>query len=315
MCKCFFCNSSQNIQLFQSTDTSGNLHYFHRCENCKTVFPFPPSIKDVIDAGYTPEYYGVDDSKFNSAIVDFFINISNQKKAKFLSRFLNNNDKILDIGCGNGFFLKCLLKHGVYELYGTERSKFSVERANKLSGMKVFQDLNVFEDNYFDAITLFHVFEHLEKPARLINIINNLLKPNGILIISFPNINSIQAKIFKGHWFHLDQPRHLFFPDIVYFKTYMSNSGFKLIKSRYFCFEQNTFGLGQSILNVFLKKRDVLFERLKGNKQYAPQYKRFNVFLQKLFFISIVIHLSIIDIVESMIKRNATIELTFKKLK
>lgn len=68
-----------------------------------------------------------------------------------------------------------------------------------------------YQEKMFEAVSLYQVFEHLTEPRETLENISRIIKKDGILVISFPNINSLQSKIFKWRWFHLDPPRHLFF--------------------------------------------------------------------------------------------------------
>ena len=80
-----------------------------------------------------------------------------------------------------------------------------------ISDAKHFLEKNDFAPQSFDAVTLIHVFEHLPDPRQTLEIISEILKKDGILMMSFPNIDSFQSRIFKGKWLHIDPPRHLFF--------------------------------------------------------------------------------------------------------
>jgi len=73
-------------------------------------------------------------------------------------------------------------------LHGIEREGNSARRASHISRIRLLvgslkQD--TYSSNYFDAITLFHVFEHIDNPAEMLHIIENILKPGGVLVMSF----------------------------------------------------------------------------------------------------------------------------------
>ena len=61
----------------------------------------------------------------------------------------------------------------------------------------------------FDAVTFWHVLEHLENPGEALVAAGRLLKSNGWLVVAVPDYASLQAKLFGKYWFHLDLPRHL----------------------------------------------------------------------------------------------------------
>jgi hypothetical protein len=93
----------------------------------------------------------------------------------------------------------------------------------------------------------------------------------------------------------------------------MKKIGFTLLSEKYKNMEQNPFGAIQSLFNVFLKKRDVLFERLKGNKNYAKQYGVLSVILMKLILISLLPICILSDVFIGLKRRGATVELIFRK--
>ena len=119
---------------------------------------------------------------------------------------------ILDLGCSSGSFLETL-KGGNWDLYGVEMSTVSADRALERCGAKVFVGdiLDApFKPASFDAITCFHVFEHLYQPKEVLNKVSQWLKPGGIFYALMPNIDSAAARVFKSHWYALELPRHLY---------------------------------------------------------------------------------------------------------
>jgi len=132
-----------------------------------------------------------------------------RKVIKELSNY--NCEKILDVGCGDGNF-SVLLKEAcnAKELYGIEISKKGVESARK-KGVKCYQlDIDEedfpFENDYFDAIFAGEIIEHLYDPDHLLDEVYRVLKPEGVFILTTPNLSSIYNRIslFLGF-----QPFHM----------------------------------------------------------------------------------------------------------
>jgi SAM-dependent methyltransferase len=67
-----------------------------------------------------------------------------------------------------------------------------------------------FAGESFDVITCFDVLEHVYRPADLMAKMRNWLKPDGIIYIQVPNIESAEARVFRSYWHGLELPRHLF---------------------------------------------------------------------------------------------------------
>ena len=112
---------------------------------------------------------------------------------------LKPKGKLLDIGCGLGFFLKRM--QDIYETYGIDISEYAVEEARKAavrSKIKICSVIELpFEDNFFDDVTAFYIVEHLEEPSLFFKKIQRILKKDGSLVISTPNLDSFGARI-KG---------------------------------------------------------------------------------------------------------------------
>ena len=119
---------------------------------------------------------------------------------------------LLDLGCSAGGFLRSV-KGPSWSLYGIDMSREVAQRAEASTGAKVFVG-NIldapFAANSFDAITCFHVFEHLYEPREVLTQVVKWLKPGGIFFTMMPNIDSAGAHIFRSYWYALELPRHLY---------------------------------------------------------------------------------------------------------
>jgi 2-polyprenyl-3-methyl-5-hydroxy-6-metoxy-1,4-benzoquinol methylase len=122
---------------------------------------------------------------------------------KFWNRLMKKNSgSLLDVGCGLGYFLKEISeldKNKKWLLFGAETSVSAFNFANNNLGLN-----NIFlgpvenapyQEKYFDVVTLWDLLEHLENPRRSLKKINDILKDNGNLFISTPNIN---IQLFKA---------------------------------------------------------------------------------------------------------------------
>jgi SAM-dependent methyltransferase len=92
-------------------------------------------------------------------------------------------------------------------------SDVAAHRAGSATGAQVFTG-NILDAPYasasFDAITCFHVFEHLYEPQAVLRKVAEWLKPGGIFYAMMPNIDSAGARIFGSYWYALELPRHLY---------------------------------------------------------------------------------------------------------
>jgi len=136
----------------------------------------------------------------------------NVKIASNIYRSLNQQSRILDVGCGAGAFLNSLRTDKGCEVYGVDISEAALREAKSSFGLDIFKGTITeapFPAAHFDIITAWWYLEHISDPQTTIAKISSLLKQNGHCIIGVPNSESFNAKHFKDKWYHLDCPRHL----------------------------------------------------------------------------------------------------------
>jgi 2-polyprenyl-3-methyl-5-hydroxy-6-metoxy-1,4-benzoquinol methylase len=100
--------------------------------------------------------------------------------------------RILDYGCGDGYFL-ALAKLFGFDTYGIDFSSVRIEQSAK-QGIAIFENLESLKSSQFPSmhiVTLFQVLEHLEEPLEILHKIANVMEDGGILIIEVPNCQGI----------------------------------------------------------------------------------------------------------------------------
>jgi len=112
--------------------------------------------------------------------------------------------RLLDIGTQKGEFLWYMREKG-WDVEGAEIDNSVPNPAGLPIRYGDFLNMDSFEDETFDAITLWAVLEHVYEPAAFVQRACRLLKPGGRLVALITNINSVQARFYKAD----DYPRHL----------------------------------------------------------------------------------------------------------
>lgn len=143
--------------------------------------------------------------------------------------------KLLDIGCGRGFFLVNFINTNI-DYLGIEPRKQVCEEAEKRVGKnKIFcntlKEAN-FPDSHFDIVTMLNLIEHLPNPKENLKEVNRVIKKGGLLFIETPNADSFFAKILGKRWHaFLEREHHYFFTKIT-LKRILTDTGFTIKKIR-----------------------------------------------------------------------------------
>lgn len=175
--------------------------------------------------------------------------------------------RLLDAGAGRGRFVAAARAAG-YEAYGLEPSQRGVTAARAEFGLELvragIEDAGV-DAASLDAVTLWHVLEHLDDPAGALTRVTDWLRPGGVVLIAVPNAASLQARLGGPVWFHLDVPRHRthFTPQGL--RALLRAHGLEPLRTHHVLAEHNPFGLWQSLVSRTTPTPSWLFQVLKRN--------------------------------------------------
>ena len=128
-------------------------------------------------------------------------------KIKLVQDFKPQKGKLLDIGAGTGDFLVVAKSKG-WNVTGIEPSEKAKDIA-KTKGVSFADSLADIEDRSFDAVTMWHVLEHVPDVEKQILELKRIIKPDGVIVVAVPNFKSYDAKYYGSHWAAYDVPRHL----------------------------------------------------------------------------------------------------------
>jgi len=179
---CFLCGISPERQVYQI----GSWQYY-QCQHCGLVLLHPcPSEDEVIKSydAYLPVNTGEIDcwKKMIAPVVDVSANL-------VLENSKTDAKRLLDIGCGYGFFLRKMTQLG-WQVEGIEVSGPGRDYARQELGLHIHArplGAMAFPSEYFDAVTLFYVIEHIHDPALVLDEVYRILKPNGMLLLRWPH--------------------------------------------------------------------------------------------------------------------------------
>lgn len=183
---CPICNASD----FRIIHKKAQWHYL-RCLNCGLVFLHPqPTTQEVIKnyQNYLPNQLEEIEA-WKMMMKPVF-----DKSADLIqSRSKTDKGRLLDIGCGYGFFLQEMKCRG-WKVEGIEISEIGRQYARDKWDINVYpqplENLSLSE-NFFDVVTLFYVIEHVSDPLALIKEVKRILKPDGLILLRWPHSTPI----------------------------------------------------------------------------------------------------------------------------
>lgn len=217
---CFVCNSKNLLPLKGYYKT----HSLLKCGNCKFVFIEKIPSSEELKNYYAKYSYNIGQALPAATITSYNLLLDDFEKYR-------QTNKILDIGCGRGWFLMEAKKRG-WQVYGTEYSQTAVKlcRENGIEMKEGELELGLFEECDFDIITSFEVIEHLNNPHRELKLISGLLRNGGLFYCTTPNFNSLMRYYLKDKYNIIDYPEHLAYYTKSTLNKVIKEHGLKPIK-------------------------------------------------------------------------------------
>jgi len=214
---CPGCGASSIRQQFSAEDftVSHQLFGIWECSHCSLRFT-----QDVPDAGAIGAYYRADayvshtDTK--EGLVNRLYHIVRKRTLRRKCALIKAQTglpagRLLDIGAGTGAFAHTMQQAG-WQVTALEPDSDTRQRAKELHGLDLLpaEALMQLPEASFDAITLWHVLEHVHDLHAYMKQVKKLLSPHGRIVIAVPNYTSYDAGYYRQFWAAYDVPRHLY---------------------------------------------------------------------------------------------------------
>lgn len=256
--RCPYCGSKSYSHCYIRADENNyfsDVWHQKKCAECSSIFLSPRPDKHSIPRMYENYYthgglldlesqksfawsliHGYLNKKFSlrlrpSRQVGYYLFSCLEPLRLKLDRFgrhaiIKQGNKLLDVGCGNGDFLKLSESMG-WSSIGLEPDQRAVEKARK-EGLNVIQgDLfsSELDGQKFDFISASHVLEHVVDQKAFLIRLGELLGPNGRLYIAYPNPQSLVLSLWGCSWIGLHPPFHLSIPSKAVVKELLACAG------------------------------------------------------------------------------------------
>jgi len=206
---CGLCGSNKN-KIFNQRDSKSfeNLK-IAICLNCSLVqqenLPNDEALKIYYSHNYREDYKKTYTPKLKHIRR---AGLAAKSRISFIKNNIKNisNMKLLDVGAGGGEFVYLASKNG-FDAQGIEPNVGYSSFARDEYGVNIKTlTLNELKADTVNIITLFHVFEHMANPQKVIERLSHILKKDGHLLIEVPNIFQRDASphniFFKAHLFY-----------------------------------------------------------------------------------------------------------------
>ncbi|MEN3335340.1 MAG: hypothetical protein V7641_4705 [Blastocatellia bacterium] len=283
---CGICGATSARELYTARDRLRNSErrfLIVRCDGCGVLRTLPEMSDDELAFFYPTDYWG------GEPTLDW-IRKSQAEKTRFLAACEPRGGRILDVGCGAGFFLRAL-DPTVWDPFGVETGKVAAAAAERIIGVgRIFNGVlldSACDDEYFDVVTFWSALEHTNEPRDNLIEARRILKRGGTLIVQVPNAASYQARWFSGDWFALDAPRHRYHFTAATLARLLGETGYQVYRTSFHSKAHNSHALRQSL----------------KSKLYVPSASA----LQRAAFLACIPFIKPFDFLMSSFKHGATL--------
>lgn len=243
---CTICGSS-NLSFLISQSASKHLGIdteftILQCNDCSAAFVSNPPSPEDLPAFYNETFFSTSqqdvpltsEGTFQASAEFYPIFVNAKARCQDLLTRSPAHSKLLDVGCGKGFFIKVCSEH--YDVEGAELSESAAAFANERLRLNVhcgdFTALDL-PEQHFDVITLWDVLASFPDPVSCIGKVSRLLKPGGLLVLTIPDITSLCFKVTRNYWPLLIPPINLFYFSESSIKRLLSAQGIAVEEYRH----------------------------------------------------------------------------------
>jgi len=205
--------------------------HYSRCRKCGLVYQNPRPMFGDLRKRYSGDYFQYELENQENFFNLMKLGLRDIRFEKFCRNGKQGERRFLDIGCATGFLLDHVKKLG-WGAKGVEICKPSVEYARRTFGLDVFLgtlEEASFPDGCFDVVHFSHVIEHVPEPKAMLLEVRRVLKDDGHVIVTTPNVGGWHAR-FAGRNWRSAIPDHIYLFSIRTLRALLEITGFRVIR-------------------------------------------------------------------------------------
>ncbi|MEO7522591.1 MAG: class I SAM-dependent methyltransferase [Ferruginibacter sp.] len=214
---CPVCKTENIHPAFSAIDFTVTKEEFSiwKCDHCTVMFTQDIPTQATIGRYYQSENYVSHSDTQKGFINQLYHRIRKRTLVKKMQLVETETGlkqgNILDVGCGTGAFLNTMQQAG-WKTTGLEPDEGARKTAQASYNLKPLESQKIFElpQNNFNAVTMWHVLEHVHQLHEYIAQLKKVITKEGKIFIAVPNYTSYDASAYQAYWAAYDVPRLLY---------------------------------------------------------------------------------------------------------
>ena len=174
---------------------------FVRCRDCRVVYQNPRPVFDDLRRRYAADYFSYEINNERGFFGLMQMGLRDIDFAR-VTESLPMPRRFLDVGCATGMLIESMRGQG-WDVQGVDVCRESAEYGATHRGVRIFAgtlEEAHFPEASFSAIHFSHLIEHLPDPRGFLIEVRRILVPGGCIIVTTPNVDGFQARLFGKEW-------------------------------------------------------------------------------------------------------------------
>jgi 2-polyprenyl-3-methyl-5-hydroxy-6-metoxy-1,4-benzoquinol methylase len=237
---CRHCGARRSIVRYRFAEHGKSIR---ECSSCRLMVLDPMPSEDELHAVYNEGYF--ENQQLTTAdparvygYVDYISERINKQKGyrgicgqiRELLLLSRERPRLLDYGCGLGFFLDAAYEYG-FDVEGVEFNRYALEYIRHRYRYVAYGPDEFRPRDPYDVVTMFDVIEHLREPFQMLDAAHGMLAADGLLVMSTMDSTSLTSRLMGKRLEDFRRIReHLFFFDRSNLSSILGKHGFDVLK-------------------------------------------------------------------------------------